>query len=71
VPGRLWIGFGMLLGKVVAVPLFAVLYYLVVTPTAVLVRLFVGDPLKRRAPPQASYWIDRDPVPPERFERQF
>jgi hypothetical protein len=71
VPGRLWIGFGMALGKVMTVPLFAILYFLVVTPTAMLVRLFVGDPLKRRAPPQASYWIDRAPVPPERFERQF
>lgn len=71
VPARLWIGFGMLLGKVVAVPLFAGLYYLVVTPTAVLVRLTVGDPLRRKAPPQESYWIDRPPVPPERFERQF
>jgi saxitoxin biosynthesis operon SxtJ-like protein len=71
VPGRLWIGFGTLLGKVVAVPLFAALYFLVVSPTAVLVRLCAGDPLKRKAPPQESYWIDRDPVPPERFERQF
>lgn len=71
IPGRLWISFGTLLGKVMAYPLFGLLYFLVVTPTAVLVRLFVGDPLRRKAPPQATYWIDREPAPKERFERQF
>ena len=71
VPGRLWIRFGMAMGKVMAYPLFGVLYFLVVAPTAVLVRMFVGDPLKRKAPKQDTYWQDRKPGTKERFERQF
>lgn len=69
--GRAWIALGKGMGHVVAVPLFAILYYAVVTPTALLVRLFVGDPLRRRAPRSESYWIAREPSPRERFQRQF
>ncbi len=69
--GRAWIGFGMLLGKIVAVPLFAALFYLVVTPTALLVRLSGRDPLRRKAEPDESYWQEHKPPGPERFERQF
>ncbi|MCE9638318.1 MAG: hypothetical protein K8T90_21665 [Planctomycetes bacterium] len=71
VPGRLWIGLGMAMGKFMAYPMFGVLYFLVVAPTAVLVRLFVGDPLKRKAPKQDSYWVDRKPGTKAQFERQF
>jgi hypothetical protein len=55
-------------------PIFAALYYLVVTPLAILVRVFKGDPLARtpdpRTPHPDTYWIQRAPVARERFERQ-
>jgi hypothetical protein len=70
-PARLWIGFGRLLGKVMGVPIFVLLYLLAVTPTALVVRMFGRDPLERNAPPKDSYWIDREPVSVERYERQF
>lgn len=70
-PGRAWIRFGLLLGHVMSYPIFALLYWLAVTPMALLVRLFGSDPLRRRAPPAESYWIVREPAPKERFERQF
>lgn len=69
--GRAWTSFGHALGKVMSYPIFAALYFLVLTPTALLVRLFSGDPLKRRAPRAESYWVDRKASPRERFERQF
>jgi len=71
VPGRWWTKFGELMGKAMAYPIFALIYYVAVTPTALLVRLFGTDPLRRKAPPQESYWIVREPAPKERFERQF
>jgi carbamoyltransferase len=67
---RAW-GLWMRFGNVASLPLLAVLYFGVVTPVALLVRLLGKDPLGRRAPPKASYWIARKPSPPERFERQF
>ena len=69
--GRLWLRFGETLGRWMAVPIFALLYFLAVTPTALLVRLLGKDPLRRSAPRAESYWVKRHPAPPERFERQF
>lgn len=71
VVGHAWTSFGHAVGHVMSYPIFAALYYLVLTPTALLVRLFSGDPLKRRAPRAESYWVDRKPSPRERFDRQF
>ena len=71
IPARLWLGFGVLLGKVMVYPIFTALYLLAVTPTALFVRLTGRDPLARKAPPRDSYWVDREPVPVERYERQF
>lgn len=70
-PGRAWIGFGLLLGRFMSWPIFALLYWVAVTPMALLVRLFGADPLRRRAAPAESWWIVREPSPKERFERQF
>ncbi len=66
-----WAGFGRLVGKVMAYPIFGVLYFLVVTPTALVLRAMGKDPLARRAPPSESYWSPHEPTPRERYERQF
>jgi hypothetical protein len=71
IAGRAWIAFGRGVGHLMSYPIFAALYFLVLTPTAVLVRLFSGDPLKRSAPRADSYWTERAAMPRERFERQF
>jgi len=68
---RGWIRFGMLLGEVVAVPLFSLIYFLAVTPLALCMRIAGKDPLRRQAPPGESYWEDHETRGPERFHRQF
>jgi carbamoyltransferase len=70
VAGRAWIRLGTTVGRVVAVPVLSLVYLLVVTPTALLVRLTGSDPLAREAPRTGSWWLPRRPSPPERFERQ-
>jgi hypothetical protein len=70
-PGRAWIAFGRLLGRVMIYPIFALIYYLAVTPTALAMRVCGKDPLRRRAPPEGSYWVKRKPVGRERYHRQF
>ena len=69
--GKAWAGFGGLLGKVMVYPIFAVIYYLVVTPTGLLLRAFGKDPLQRKAPPSATYWTPHEPPAKEKYERQF
>lgn len=59
---RAWFRLGMLLAAVVTPVVMALVFYLAVTPTALMLRLFGKDPLHRRFDPDAdSYWIARDP----------
>ena len=51
------------IGFVVSHVILAVLYYLVLTPIGLLMRLFGYDPMQRRLDPAApSYWEDKAPV---------
>jgi hypothetical protein len=52
----------------------AVLFYVTVTPIALLMRMLGKDPLRlRRDPDAASYWIHRTPPgpTPESMKNQF
>jgi hypothetical protein len=50
------------IGLLVSTLLLGVVYYLVLTPTALLIRLFGRDPLDRRFEAEAgSYWREEDP----------
>jgi hypothetical protein len=71
---RLWTRFGLLLGKVTTPIVMGILFYLVVTPTGLLMRLFGKDPLRLSRDPEAgSYWIQREPPgpSPETMSNQF
>lgn len=59
-----WFKFGMLLGAVVAPLVMALVFFVVVTPMALIAKLVGKDPLRRRREPDAdSYWIRRDSAP--------
>ena len=71
---RLWLGFGLVLHKVMTPIVMGVLFYGAVTPVALLMRVFGKDPLRRRFEPEAeTYWIDREPPgpDPESMRNQF
>ena len=71
---RLWFMLGMALHKVVNPLVMAILFYLTVTPTALLMRLAGKDPLRRKFDRRAnSYWIERHPAgpAPESMRHQF
>ena len=70
-PAKAWVAFGTLLGHVMAYPIFGGLFYLVVSPIALIVRATSGDPLSRKAPPSESYWQEHEPPGRERYQRQF
>jgi hypothetical protein len=71
---RVWARFGRLLHRVVNPIVMALLYFGVVTPTGLLRRALVRDPLHLARDPEAeSYWIERDPPGPgpEAMKQQF
>ena len=71
---RLWTRFGAFLHGISNFLVLALMFYLVITPTGLVLRLFGGDLLKLRFDRGArSYWIERQPPgpPPETIENQF
>jgi len=71
---RLWFVLGMALHKVVNPLVMGFLFYLTVTPMALLMRLAGKDPLRLKFDRQAkSYWIKRQPAgpAPESMRHQF
>ena len=62
---RAWFRFGLLLSRIVSPVVLALLFYAVVTPTGLVMRLLGKDPLRLRFDRQAdSYWIRRNPPGP-------
>lgn len=73
-PNRLWMKFGLLLGRIVSPVVIGILYYGVITPFGIVMRLAGKDPLRlKRDPGAATYWIRRDPPgpPPDSLTNQF
>ena len=71
---RLWTRFGLLLHKIVSPLVLGIMFYLVITPMGLVMRLLGKDPLRlRRDQDAATYWIERTPPgpPPETFVDQF
>lgn len=71
---RLWTKFGMLLHHIVSPLALGILFFLVVTPIALIMRIFGKDPLRLRLDRSASsYWIERTPPGPaaDSLKNQF
>ena len=56
----LWVKFGELLGRVISPIVMFIVYFIFVTPLAVIIRLFGKDLLKIKFQNLSSYWIKRD-----------
>ena len=58
---KAWVKFGELLGKIIAPIVMAGVYFIVLTPISIIVRLFGKDLLKVKFSEKSkSYWIKRD-----------
>ena len=71
---RLWMKFALLLYAVMNPLTMALLFFLVVTPIGVVMRLGGKDFLRKRLEPDAaSYWLPRDPPgpAPDSMKQQF
>ena len=55
----LWFKFGMLLGRIVSPIVMALVFFVVVTPTGLIMKFFQKDLLKLKRSNKKSYWIER------------
>jgi predicted membrane metal-binding protein len=63
---RIWLRFGLALHWIVNPVIMAVLYYLAVVPTGLIVRLTGKDLLRlKKDTGAASHWVRREPPGPE------
>ena len=56
---KTWIKFGELLGRVISPVVMAIIFFAIVTPTGLLMRLMGKDLLKLKSSKNNSYWIKR------------
>ena len=70
---KAWYRLGLLMGKVVSPIVLGILFFIVITPVAIVTRLFGRDVLLPRKRDVNSYWIERNPPgpQPESFKEQF
>ena len=66
----LWFKFGILLGRFVSPIVMGLVFFLVVTPTGLIMKLFNKDLLKLRKNKNSSYWIKR-PETKSQMKNQF
>ena len=70
---RVWMRIGMILGMIANPIILAILFYLVLVPIGLLMRLVGSRPLQLGFDPEArTYWTPREPGPaPDTMNRQF
>lgn len=68
-----WMALGHLLGCIVSPIVLGFIFFLLITPTAMIGRLTGRDPLRLKPSSSTSYWIKREPPgpAPDSFKNQF
>ena len=56
---RLWFKFGIFLGKIISPIILGIIFFLIVTPTGILLRLFGKDVINLKYNDDSSYWIKK------------
>ncbi len=63
---KLWMQLGLLLSKVMTPIIVGIMFYVFVSPMAMVMRLMGKDPLKLKLSSEtSSYWVERTPPGPE------
>ena len=55
----IWLKFGELLGKIISPMVMAFIYFLIITPIGIIVKLFGKDLLNTKFNSKFTYWISR------------
>ena len=67
---KLWFKFGIFLGKIISPVVLGIIFFLVVTPIGLLMRLLGKDLLNLRYNKNKSYWIEKS-GPKSKMKNQF
>ena len=67
---KLWFKFGIFLGKIISPVIMGIIFFLVVTPIGILMRLFKKDVLNLSFNDNKSYWIEKN-GPKSKMKNQF
>jgi hypothetical protein len=67
---NLWLKFGIFLGKIISPIIMGTIFYLVVTPIGLLMRILGKDLLKLKFNKEKSYWIEKND-PKSKMKNQF
>lgn len=70
---RLWYTLGLLLGKISSPIVLGLMFFVLLTPVSLAMRLSGRDALKMKKRNVKSYWVDRNPTgpAPDSFKNQF
>ena len=67
---KLWFKFGILLGKIISPIIMIIIFFLVVTPIGLIMRLLRKDVLNLKFNDYKSYWIEKS-GPKSKMKNQF
>ena len=67
---KLWFKFGIFLGKIISPIIMGIIFFLVVTPIGLIMRLLGKDVLNLRYKDVKSYWIEKS-GPKSKMKNQF
>mgnify|MGYP001462099620 FL=1 len=67
---KIWFKFGIILGKLISPIIMGVIFFFVVTPTGLIMRLFGKDLLNLKSSSIKSYWIEKN-GPKSKMKNQF
>ena len=67
---KLWFKFGLLLGRIVSPIIMGIIFFLVVTPIAFMMRIIGKDLLNLKFNKDKSYWIEKT-GPKSKMKNQF
>ena len=57
---KVWFKFGLILGSIIAPIVMGIVFFLVVTPTGLIMKALGKDLLKLKKNTNSTYWLDKD-----------
>ena len=60
VPNKIWLNFGLLLSKYISPIIMFVVFFLLVTPTGIILKIFKKDILNLKFNNRDSYWLPKE-----------
>ena len=68
---KAWFGLSILLGRVVSPITLSIIFFILITPVAIVNRIAGRDALLIKKRRVSSYWVGKDPIEANSFFNQF